>query len=876
MHTIVADTRVNQVIEQPLAACERLVRVRRGRLELRMLPVLVGEMLEADGFRFDEWDRSGASEVIKHGRHRTVTRVTLRSGTYYIKHNRTPGIGDVVRNTLRGSRAAREFESIRLTREAGIPTVDPVAVGHIQAGPFVRDSYLVTRAIADTVTLEELFVVSADTLTATDRRHLAVQLGRLIGRLHANNLLHRDLHAGNFLVRREAFGEFNLWLIDVQNLREYKSLTQSRIAHELAMFSHFFRTHATSSERTRFLRAYLAANPIGEERSLIAQITTAAERWSRTVTTKADRKWQRGHRKLIIVENDDVHCRGVAELGEAVINEFAKGRADVLPTQADDSSSVIHEYDADVKRVRWLGTEQPWSAARRVWEFGHALHRRGVPTNRPLVMIEHRTNREQRDAVVFESETRNVAPKTATFEQIRQAGRLIRQLHDAGFVFDEGVLPIGVGVQASACPVVHGNAIERTTGNLKVELQPVMTRIEHLTPVTCVRPKDAVQQLSSLDFANVSPKNRLRFLLEYLGPKRRHEWKTLWRAVENKASSSKPRRRFLKAALVLAGAMIGCTAPEKQTLLRPAEYSVRSGPLLVKSDRKLQDDHPAIRDLVRLRKQIAVSLKLPAAREEVVVYIFNTEKEYRDYLNSAYPGLPSRRAYFVGTQQELAVYTYWGSRIQEDLRHEYTHGILHASLRTVPLWLDEGLAEYFEVGGARPGNPNSDYAIRLTGELQKGWKPSIEQLEAIEEFKQMQHNHYRESWAWVHFLLHHSPETKQVLLSYLSDLRTKKNPKPISQRLRQDLPQYAQRFKMHISTLQHPRLLSDEKLERPKIQQAKYETPAPQGNSPFPKDDAPFPSPKTAKPLPKKTPPSSPKPTMPKSNGNAAAPFPAM
>ena len=50
-----------------------------------------------------------------------------------------------------------------------------------------------------------------------------------------------------------------------------------------------------------------------------------------------------------------------------------------------------------------------------------------------------------------------------------------------------------------------------------------------------------------------------------------------------------------------------------------------------------------------------------------------------------------------GGEEDLLVYTYWGDRIQQDLRHELTHALLHSVLKDVPLWLDEGLAEYFEM-----------------------------------------------------------------------------------------------------------------------------------------------------------------------------------
>ena len=56
---------------------------------------------------------------------------------------------------------------------------------------------------------------------------------------------------------------------------------------------------------------------------------------------------------------------------------------------------------------------------------------------------------------------------------------------------------------------------------------------------------------------------------------------------------------------------------------------------------------------------------------------------------------PSRAA--SAAREDLLVYTYWGDRIQQDLRHELTHALLHSVLKDVPLWLDEGLAEYFEL-----------------------------------------------------------------------------------------------------------------------------------------------------------------------------------
>ncbi|HUG18417.1 MAG TPA: DUF1570 domain-containing protein [Planctomycetaceae bacterium] len=219
------------------------------------------------------------------------------------------------------------------------------------------------------------------------------------------------------------------------------------------------------------------------------------------------------------------------------------------------------------------------------------------------------------------------------------------------------------------------------------------------------------------------------------------------------------------------------------------------------SDFRISPDHELISDLKNLRHQVYETLDLPIQRRPVTVYLFDNERAYRDYLSRIYPSLPPRRAYFFKTSQELAVFTYWGEKIQEDLRHEYTHGLLHASLKTVPLWLDEGLAEYFEVIAPRPGELNGNYVGELTERIGNGWRPAIERLEGIEEFSTLQRLDYQESWAWVHFMLHHTPETRQALLSYLQDLRVQSEPYPLSKRLKAASTDYDNRFLVYVSSL---------------------------------------------------------------------------
>lgn len=256
---------------------------------------------------------------------------------------------------------------------------------------------------------------------------------------------------------------------------------------------------------------------------------------------------------------------------------------------------------------------------------------------------------------------------------------------------------------------------------------------------------------------------------------------------------------WLASLCCLLGASCRSVTPEIGEL--PRKHTLNAEQLVLMSDVRLPKDHDLIKDLQKLRHTVQQKLQLTSTTQEVVVYLFKDEKRYRDYLNTTYPQLPARRAYFVGTPHELAVYTYWGDRIQEDLRHEYTHGLLHASLRSVPLWLDEGLAEYFEVPGPETGGMNTDYVERLGVTLANGWTPDMKRLEQLEQITDMQRIDYQEAWLWVHYLLHNSPETHMLLIDYLKDLSGQAEPVSLSQRLEENIPYVEERLIGYLSGL---------------------------------------------------------------------------
>jgi hypothetical protein len=182
---------------------------------------------------------------------------------------------------------------------------------------------------------------------------------------------------------------------------------------------------------------------------------------------------------------------------------------------------------------------------------------------------------------------------------------------------------------------------------------------------------------------------------------------------------------------------------------------------------------------------------LPAGSEVVEVHLFADGERYAQFLQRYFPTVPSRRAFFLETDSRLVVYAHWSDHVAEDLRHEVAHGYLHAVVPGIPLWLDEGLAEYFEVPRAQNGL-NPPHLALLSDMMQHdGWQPDLGRLERLRDATQMDQRDYAESWAWVYAMLHSEPEEREMLIGYLAELYENGVAEPISRRLaaRSDKPE---------------------------------------------------------------------------------------
>jgi len=240
--------------------------------------------------------------------------------------------------------------------------------------------------------------------------------------------------------------------------------------------------------------------------------------------------------------------------------------------------------------------------------------------------------------------------------------------------------------------------------------------------------------------------------------------------------------------------------------LAPTRYTQRIAPYVFFSDFDLKLEKGLLDQVTQSRDRISKQLHLPVSNTITQVYLFEDKERFAAYLRQNHGGLPDRRALFIAQErpltgrEDLLVFTYRTDRLVQDLRHELTHALLRSVLGNVPLWLDEGLAEYFELSPERDGF-NGEHLRLLMRPATGVFRPDLARLEGLKDLRDMQPAEYREAWAWVHLMLHGKPEARKALLTYLHQLKDIPGPGPLTPRLTEVYPQLSEALLLHLASL---------------------------------------------------------------------------
>ena len=229
------------------------------------------------------------------------------------------------------------------------------------------------------------------------------------------------------------------------------------------------------------------------------------------------------------------------------------------------------------------------------------------------------------------------------------------------------------------------------------------------------------------------------------------------------------------------GVELSWLAPFRVPVLQATEAS----PFLFLAEEPLAEAQAIRSHLLALGQRLQADLGVALPATVVRIYIFDSRARYRRYLRAKHPNLAprgrTRQAVFLLRDGQPHIFCVRGEKLVRDLRHELVHVVLNGSLRGLPIWLDEGLAEYYETGD--PLGRHHDHLSWLQSQRRRGWSPNLARLEALTDFREMGQAEYAESWLWAHWLLHGSGDHARLLRDYLDGLRFELVDPPIGVRL---------------------------------------------------------------------------------------------
>lgn len=216
-----------------------------------------------------DWFMALQGEVFRAAPGRRTLRFSVGSRYYFIKIHTGVGWKEIIKNLLQGKLpiigARNEYEAIKRLPQLGVETMTLAAYGSQGWNPAALRSFVVTEALSNTVSLEEL--CQSWTIQPPPPKFkwkLIDTVAKIAKALHEHGVNHRDFYICHFLLQQNS-ANFHLYLIDLHRV-QIRTKTPARwVLKDIAgLYFSSMDIGLTNRDRLRFMRSY-RGRPLSKE-----------------------------------------------------------------------------------------------------------------------------------------------------------------------------------------------------------------------------------------------------------------------------------------------------------------------------------------------------------------------------------------------------------------------------------------------------------------------------------------------------------------------------------------------------------------------------------------------------------------------------------
>ncbi|MFN3531874.1 MAG: lipopolysaccharide kinase InaA family protein [Candidatus Brocadia sp.] len=348
-------------------------------------------------------------EIVRNGYYKKVLRYTHNQGSFYIKQYTASNWLEGVKSLFSLSKAQREWNYGHRLLRSQLHTAEPVAVGEKRRFGMLKDCYIISKAIPNSMTVKELLsIIHQSPAHVSGENTFLNDLISYVKTVHDHGIFHGELHAENILVDRDNTTLF--YLLDLGRAAFKRQPPLSLRIQELSRLLYSLTDTCTDGEITELINNYASRLLAPNDREIfrkavLKEIYKINRRLWRSRTRKCLKtnnvfKVATHANYKVITRNEwDVntlaalikkHMLSFEGQFDTIVKSSAKTRITRTPLSHEGIKSVcIKEYRYPSAWKRFLYSFQS-SPARRAWVAAHGLMAANFRTPQPIAFFEEK------------------------------------------------------------------------------------------------------------------------------------------------------------------------------------------------------------------------------------------------------------------------------------------------------------------------------------------------------------------------------------------------------------------------------------------------------------------------------------------------------